>query len=181
MSRFYVNEVLSMDDGMNGVAEEFWMKYCQHCGVIFKGDNCRVRVQPKRRKKKNKKKSNDEDNSSKHSNKSQVLKLPRNSNHVGVFCKKCGRQSFYPGRARARDKATLTKGSRPLSAAKQNPNTTQTTTPLLSKSAKARRRSRTTKLKDILLSNERQKSTATGSGPQLKDFLSSLGHSLSFS
>lgn len=179
LSRFYVNEVLSIDDGMNGVAKEFSMKYCQHCGVIFKGDNCRVRVQPKRRKKKNKKKSSNEDNSSKHRNKIQVLKLPRNSNHVGVFCKKCGGQSFYPGRAR--NKATPTKGSRPSSAAKQSLNTTQDTTPLLSRSAKARRRSRTAKLKDILLSDERRKSTATGSGPQLKDFLSSLGHSLSFS
>lgn len=179
LSRFYVNEVLSTDDGMNGVAKEFWMKYCQHCGVIFKGDNCRVRVQPKRRRQKNKKTGNNEDNSSKHLNKKQALKLPRNLNHVGVFCKNCGRQSFYPGRTR--DQATPTKRSRPSSAAKQNLNTTQDTTPLLSKSAKARRRSRTAKLKDILLSDERQKSTATASSPQLKDFLSSLGHSISFS
>lgn len=180
LSRFYLNEILSIDDGMNGVAKEFWMKYCQHCGVIFKGDNCRVRVQPKRRRKKNKKKSNNEDNSSKYLNKKQVLKLPRNLNHVGVFCKKCGRQSLYPGRAR--DKATLTKRlRRPSSTAEQNRNSTQDNTPVLSKSAKARRRSRTAKLKDILLADERQKSTATGSSPQLQDFLSSLGHSISLS
>ena len=179
LSRFYVNEVLSTDDGVNGVAKEFWMKYCQHCGVIFNGDNCRVRMHPKRRKKKNKKKSSNEDNSGNHLNKKQVLKLPRNLNHVGILCKKCGRQSYYPGRAR--DKATPTKPSRPSTAAKQNLNTTQETTPLLSKSAKARRRSRTAKLKDILLADERQKSTATGTGPQLQDFLSSLGHSISFS
>lgn len=178
LSRFYLNEILSIDDGMNGVAKEFWMKYCQHCGVIFKGDNCRVRVQPKRRRQKNKKKSYNEDNSSKYLNKKQVLKLPRNLNHVGVFCKKCGRQSLYPGRAR--DKATLTK-RRPSSTAEQNRNSTQDNTPVLSKSAKARRRSRTAKLKDILLADERQKSTATGSSPQLQDFLSSLGHSISLS
>ena len=179
LARFYVNEVLSTDDGMNGVAKEFWMKYCHHCGVIFKGENCRVRVQPKRRRKKNKKKSNNEDNSSKYLNKKQVLKLPHNLNHVGVFCKNCGRRSFYPGRAR--EKETPRKRALPSSEAKQNHNTTQDTTPLLSKSAKARRRSRTAKLKDILLSDERQKSTASGSSPQLKDFLSSLGHSISFS
>lgn len=180
LSRFYLNEILSIDDGMNGVAKEFWMKYCQHCGVIFKGDNCRVRVQPKRRRQKNKKKSYNEDNSSKYLNKKQVLKLPRNLNHVGVFCKKCGRQSLYPGRAR--DKATLTKRlRRPSSTAEQNRNSTQDNTPVLSKSAKARRRSRTAKLKDILLADERQKSTATGSSPQLQDFLSSLGHSISLS
>ena len=181
LSRFYVNEVLSIDDGMNGMTKEFWMKYCQHCGVIFKGDNCRLRVQPKRRRKKNKKKRNNEGNTSKDLNKKQVLKPPHNLNHVGIFCKKCRRQSIYPGRARARDKTTPTKRSGVPSAAKQSLNMTQDTTPLLSKSAKARRRSRTAKLKDILLSDERQKSTATGSSPQLKDFLSSLGHSISFS
>ena len=181
LSRFYVNEVLSIDDGMNGMTKEFWMKYCQHCGVIFKGDNCRLRVQPKRRRKKNKKKRNNEGNTSKDLNKKQVLKLPHNLNHVGIFCKKCRRQSIYPGRARARDKTTPTKRPGVPSAAKQSLNMTQDTTPLLSKSAKARRRSRMGKLKDILLSDERQKSTATGSSPQLKDFLSSLGHSISFS
>lgn len=179
LSRFYVNEVLSIDDGKNGVTKEFWMKYCQHCGVIFKGDNYRLRVQAKRRSNKNKKKRNNEDDTSKHLDKKQVLKLPRNFNHVGIFCEKCGKQSIYPGRAR--DKATPAKRSRASSAAKQNLNTTQDTTPLLSKSAKARRRSRTAKLKDILLLDESQKSTATGSSPQLKDFLSSLGHSISFS
>ena len=179
LSRFYLNEILSIDDGMNGVAKEFWMKYCQHCGVIFKGDNCCVRVQPKRRRKKNKKKGDNEDNSSKYLSKKQLLKLPRNVNHVGVFCRDCGRQSLYPGRAR--DKATPTKRSRPSSATGQNRNTVQDTTPVLSKSAKARRRSRTAKLKDILLADERQKSTATGSSPQLQDFLSSLGHSISLS
>ena len=180
LSRFYVNEVLSVDDGKNGVTKEFWMKYCQHCGVIFQGDNCRLRVQAKRRRKKNKKNRNNVDNTSKHLNKKQVIRQPRNFNHVGIFCEKCGKQSSYPGRAR--DKVIPTKRSRaPCSAAKNNLNTTQHTTPLLSKSAKARRRSRTAKLKDILLSDERQKSTATGSSPQLKDFLSSLGHSISFS
>lgn len=178
LSRFYLNEILSIDDGMNGVEKEFSMKYCQHCGVIFNGDNCRVRMQPKRRKK-NKKKSDTEDNSKKHLNKKRVLKLCRNLNHVGVFCKKCGRQSLYPGRAR--DKATRTKPSRQSSAAKQNLNTTQDTTSLLSKSAKAKRRTRTAKLKDILLAEERQKSTTTGSSPRLQDFLSSLGHSIFFS
>ena len=181
LSRFYLNEVLSIDDGINGMTKEFWMKYCQHCSVIFKGDNCRLRVQPKPRRKKNEKKRNNEGNTSEDLNKKQVLKPPHNLNHVGIYCKKCGRQSIYPGRARARDKTIPTKRSGASSAATQSLNMTQHTTPLLSKSAKARRRSRTAKLKDILLSDERQKSTATGSSPQLKDFLSSLGHTISFS
>ena len=178
LSRFYVNEILSTDNGMNGV--EFWMKYCQHCGVIFKGDNCRVRMQPKRRNKKNKKKNSKEEYASKCLNKKQVLNLPRKFSHVGVFCQGCGQQSFYPSKAWDKRPRTKRLASSSTFTAKQNDSKTQDTTPVLSKSAKARRRSRTSKLKDILLADERQKSTTTGSSPQLQDFLSSLGHSVSF-
>lgn len=174
LSRYYVNEILSADNGLNGVAQDFCMKYCEHCGIIFKGDNCRVRMQPKRGKKKNKNKKKKEENTSKYLNKKQVLNLPRNRSHVGVFCKECGRQSFYP--SKARDKRTRPKRSTPAAKCKQNDSTTQDTTPVLSKSARARRRSRTSKLKDILQADERQKSASTGSSPQLQDFLSSLGH-----
>ena len=181
LSRFYMNEILSTDDGENGVAREFQMKYCEHCGIIFKNDNCRVRMQPKRRRKKSKKKSkknnSKEENTCEYLNKKQVSTLPRNFSHVGVFCKECGKQSFY--QSKARDKRPRTK--RPASTAEQNDTSskTQDSTPVLTKSAKARRRSRTSKLKDILLADERQKSMTTGSSPQLQDFLSSLGHAVS--
>lgn len=169
LSRFYMNEIISTEDnGTTDVSAEFCLKYCQHCYILFTGENCRVRVQPKRRKKKNKNRKED----NKYLNKKQVLKLPRKLNHVGVFCKMCGKQSFYPGRER--DPQIRTKPS--SATPEQNLTAIQETTPVSSKSAKERRRrrSRNSKLKYILQANERQKSMSAGSMPQLQDFLSSL-------
>ena len=170
LSRFYANEISSTEGNGKTIEDTFWLKYCQHCCILFTADNCRVRLHPKRGKKKKQK-----DN--KFRNKKEVLKLPRKLNHVGVFCKVCGRQSFHPGRARGNKPAHQRKS---LSSVEQNDRTIQHTTPVLSKSAKSRRRSHSSKLKDLLLADERKKSTSTSGTPQLQDFLSSLGDSISF-
>ena len=172
LSQFYVNEIRSTEENGDASLDNFKLKYCKHCYMVFSADNCRVRLHPKRGKKKRL------DDKKCRSNK-EILKLHRRLNHVGVFCKTCGKHSFYPGRAGDDKKSTLEKKisfSAPQNL--HNNSTNEQSTPVSSKLASSRRRSHNSTLKDLLRADDRKKS-ATGATPQLKDFLSSLGHSIS--
>lgn len=173
LSQFYVNEIRSTGENSDAFLDKLKLKYCKHCYIVFSADNCRVRLHPKRGKRR---KLNDK----KYRTKKEILKLPRRLNHVGVFCKTCGKHSFYPGRAGEDRKSRLQKkisSSAPQNS--RNKGASQYGTPVSSRSASSRRRSHNSTLKDLLRADDRNKSASTGATPQLKDFLSSLGHSIS--
>ena len=189
LSRFYLNEISSLcaDDSLAA----FSLQYCRQCFELFTVHNCRVRVLPKRRK--SKKQTKDRGNEEKEENKNchkkqgEYLRLPRKLNHIAVCCKACGKHSFYTGQARSvvtpvsRTRHTLNGTSNQSNtdtsvlSTPRNNSMDHDSTPNLPKSGKKRQRRRQkSKLKDLLLADDKQKSVSTGASPRLQDFLSSL-------
>ena len=189
LSRFYLNEISSLcyDDSLAA----FSLRFCRQCFELFTFQNCRVRVLPKRRK--NKKQTKDWDNEEKeekrncHKKHGEFLRLPRKLNHVVVFCKTCGKRSYFPGQPRS-SVAPVSKTRDTLNGTsnQSNADTSVLSTPgnnstdhdfthNFSISGKRRQRRRQkSKLMDLLLADEKQKSVSTGTSPRLKDFLSIL-------
>lgn len=189
LSRFYLNEISSLctDDSLAA----FSLQYCRQCFELFTVHNCRVRVLPKRRK--NKKQTKVRGNGEKQENKNchkkqgEYLRLPRKLNHVAFCCKTCGKRSFHTGQARSgvtpvsRRRNTLNGASNQSNtdtsvlSTPRNNSMDHDSTPNLPKSGKGRQRRRQkSKLKDLLLADDKQKSVSTGASPRLQDFLSSL-------
>ena len=52
LSQFYVNEIRSTEENGDASLDNFKLKYCKHCYMVFSADSCRVRLHPKRGKKK---------------------------------------------------------------------------------------------------------------------------------
>ena len=191
LSRFYLNEISSLcDRTSDDLSEALSLKYCQHCFELFTVKNCRVRVLPKRRKNKKQKQKNDRNEERKdcHKKKGEVFNLARKLNHVGVFCKTCGKHSFVTGQPRsaaipvskARNSSNTPSNQSGgnfsvLSSALQNNSMGQhSDSTNLSKSRIKRLRRKNSKLKCLLLADEKQKSASTGASPRLQDFLSAV-------
>lgn len=176
LSRFYRSEIgKSIGDDY-----DLTLKYCQHCFELFSAENCRMRALTKHRKTKKQRQTrvNNKEEKNYHKIHGEFLRLPRNSNHVSVFCKKCGKHSFHTSHLRS-ETSNTPQSSRTTNASNVhklvfstpgNTSLDKDGNAISSKSRNLRQRRRIGKLKRIL----QHQSAGTGESSSLQDFLSSL-------
>lgn len=85
-----MNEICFIEESGDVLLDNFKLKYCKYCYMVFSVDNCCVRLYFKCGKKKR------FDDKKCCFNK-EIFKFYWRLNYVGVFCKMCGKYLFYFG------------------------------------------------------------------------------------
>ena len=192
LSRFYVNSMRDLSETSNTKLEvHLAQSFCHFCGTVFQPNSSCTRIIPKKSprnnsttKKKNKRKFQNYYKAGQSGNARKYF------NQAAVLCKTCGHHNYFLGSRRERNSGSTSNNVKRNRAEKNFSNLTPSTTlrgklgesgssklpvstPLLSKSAKRRRRNaRAAQLKSLLSQDE--ETTRSQSSPGLKDFLSSL-------